>query len=195
MRAFARLITKIIFKILFKVEVINLSKVPVEGSALVCANHNTILDMFFLGYKLKRWIHWMAKEELFRNPIAAYVLRKLGAFSIKRGRGDVSSIKNAYKLLEDGKLVGIFPHGTRIVSTNIEKAKVKPGAVMIAVNAGVPIIPATVSGSYKLFSKMRIIFGDPFYIEKKEEKFTKEEISDLSKDIVRKIYSLSEAYR
>jgi|LSQX01.3.fsa_nt_gb 1-acyl-sn-glycerol-3-phosphate acyltransferase len=194
MRAFARLITKIIFKILFKVEVINLSKVPVEGSALVCANHNTILDMFFLGYKLKRWIHWMAKEELFRNPIAAYVLRKLGAFSIKRGRGDVSSIKNAYKLLEDGKLVGIFPHGTRIVSTNIEKAKVKPGAVMIAVNAGVPIIPATVSGSYKLFSKMRIIFGDPFYIEKKEEKFTKEEISDLSKDIIRKIYSLSEAY-
>ena len=180
MRAFARLITKIIFKILFKVEVINLSKVPVEGSALVCANHNTILDMFFLGYKLKRWIHWMAKEELFRNPIAAYVLRKLGAFSIKRGRGDVSSIKNAYKLLEDGKLVGIFPHGTRIVSTNIEKAKVKPGAVMIAVNAGVPIIPATVSGSNKLFSKMRIIFGDPFYIENKEEIVTKEEIAELS---------------
>jgi 1-acyl-sn-glycerol-3-phosphate acyltransferase len=195
MRAFARLITKIIFKILFKVEVINLSKVPVEGSALVCANHNTILDMFFLGYKLKRWIHWMAKEELFRNSIAAYVLRKLGAFSVKRGRGDVSSIKNAYKLLEDGKLVGIFPHGTRIDSTNIEKARVKSGAVMIAVNAGVPIVPATVSGSYKLFSRMKIIFGDPFYIEKKEEKFTKEEISDLSKDIVRKIYSLSEAYR
>ncbi|NLK88132.1 MAG: 1-acyl-sn-glycerol-3-phosphate acyltransferase [Clostridiaceae bacterium] len=197
MRRAARIITSIVFKLLFRVDVINPEKVPQEGPALLCANHNTLLDMFFLGFRLKRWIHWMAKEELFRNPVAAYVLKKLGAFSVKRGTGDVSSIKSAYKLLEENKLVGIFPHGTRIDPSNIETVRVKPGAVMIAVNAGVPIIPATVCGSYKLFSRMKVIFGDPFYIENKDKdkKLSKQEMSELSKDIIRRVYSLSEAYR
>lgn len=197
MRKFARIITNIVFKLFFRVEVVNPEKVPAEGPALLCANHNTLLDMFFLGFRLERWIYWMAKEELFRNRITAYVLRKLGAFPIKRGTGDVSSIKNAYKLLEDNKLVGIFPHGTRIDPSNIETMRVKPGAVMIAVNAGVPIIPATVCGSYKLFSRIKVIFGDPFYIDNqdKDKKLSKQEMSELSKDIIRRVYSLSEAYR
>lgn len=197
MRIVARIITNIVFKLFFRVEVINPERIPQEGPALLCANHNTILDMFFLGFRLKRWIHWMAKEELFRNPIAGHVLRKMGAFPIKRGTGDVSSIKNAYKLLEENKLVGIFPHGTRIDPSNIETMRVKPGAVMIAVNAGVPIVPATVCGSYKIFSRMKVIFGDPFFIENKdkEKKLSKQEMAELSKDIIRRVYSLSEAYR
>lgn len=197
MRTVTRIIFTIFFKLFFRVEIINPEKIPQNGPALLCANHNTILDMFFLGYGTRRWIYWMAKEELFRNPIAAYVLRKLGAFPVKRGTGDVGSIKSAYKLLEEGGIVGIFPHGTRIDPATIEKVRVKPGAVMIAVNAGVPVIPATVFGSYKLFSRMRVIYGDPFYIETQnaDKKLSREEMADLSKDIIRRVYALSEAYR
>ncbi len=195
MRMIARLLTKILFKLFFKIEVINADKVPKEGPALLCANHNTLLDMFFLGYRLNRWIHWMAKEELFKNPISAYVLRKMGAFSVKRGMGDVGSIKNAYKLLKDNKLIGIFPHGTRINPSNIETMRVKSGAVMIAVNAGVPIIPATVCGSYKLFSRMKVIYGDPYYITNTDNKLSKQDMQELGRDILRRVYSLSEAYR
>lgn len=197
MRTVVRIITGIAFKLFFRVDFIDPEKVPREGPALLCANHNTIMDMFFLGYGLKRWIHWMAKEELFRNPILAFVLRELGAFPVKRGTGDVSSIKSAYKLLEQNELVGIFPHGTRIDPAKIETVRVKPGAVMIAANAGVPIVPATVCGSYKIFSRMKVIYGDPFYIDNtdKDKKLSKQEMSELSKDIIRRVYSLSEAYR
>ncbi len=193
MKRLAYIITIIVFKLFFKVEIIDHKKVPMEGPVIFCANHNSMLDMFFLGYKLKRWIHWMAKEELFRNPIAAYVLNKLGVFPVKRGSGDVGSIKNAFKLLEEGKVVGIFPQGTRINPENIEKVRVKPGAALIALRTGVPIVPAFVQGSYKIFGKMKVVYGDPFIIEnKQDDKYSKEELTELSRDIIKRIYALSE---
>ena len=193
MKRLAYIITIIVFKLFFKVEIVDHKKVPMEGPVIFCANHNSMLDMFFLGYKLKRWIHWMAKEELFRNPIAAYVLNKLGVFPVKRGSGDVGSIKNAFKLLEEGKVVGIFPQGTRINPENIEKIRVKPGAALIALRTGVPIVPAFVQGSYKIFGKMKVVYGDPFTIEnKQDEKYSKEELTELSRDIIKRIYALSE---
>ena len=152
MRKFLLILTRIVFSVLFRVKVIDRHKVPQEGPALLCASHNTMLDMFFLGFRLKRWIYWMAKEELFRNPLAAYILKKLGAFPVRRGTADISSIKNAYKLLEENKIVGIFPQGTRIKSSK-RTYPVKSGAVMIAAKAGVPIIPATVCGSYRFSAK------------------------------------------
>ncbi len=189
MKTFAIIVTTIVFKIIFRVEVINREKIPQKGPALLCANHNTFLDMFLLGYKLDRWIYWMAKEELFKNPIAGFLFKKLGAFSVKRGAADVGSIKNAYRLLEEGKIVGIFPQGTRRHAGGA--GRVKSGAAMIAANAGVPIIPATVKGTYKLFSKMTVNFGDPFMISKHEDKLTKEELAEISTDIINRIYSLS----
>lgn len=189
MKTFARIVTTIVFKLIFRVEIINREKIPQKGPALLCANHNTFLDMFLLGYKLDRWICWMAKEELFKNPIAAFVLKRLGAFSVKRGTADVGSVKNAYRLLEEGKIVGIFPQGTRRHAGGA--GRVKSGAAMIAAKVGVPIIPATVKGNYKLFSKLTVSFGDPFMISKHEDKLTKEELAEISTDIINRIYSLS----
>ncbi|NMA35116.1 MAG: 1-acyl-sn-glycerol-3-phosphate acyltransferase [Clostridiaceae bacterium] len=191
MRKFLLTLTKIVLSILFRVEVIDRHKVPREGPALLCASHNTMLDMFFLGFRLKRWIYWMAKEELFRNPLAAYVLKKLGAFPVRRGTADIGSIKNAYKLLEENKIVGIFPQGTRIKSSK-RTYPVKSGAVMIAAKAGVPIIPATVCGSYRPFSKIKVIYGDPYYIEKKGDRLSKEDLSEMSRDIMRRVHDLAE---
>lgn len=193
MKRFALILTNIVIRLFFKVEVIDRHKVPSEGPAILCANHNNMLDMFILGFNLKRWIYWMSKEELFKNPISALLFRSLGSFPVKRGAGDVGSIKAVYKLLEKGKIVGIFPQGTRIDPTKIETMKVKSGAAMIAANTGVPIIPAAVQGSYKLFSKMKVIYGDPFVIEKAQDiKYTKEDLTELSRDILKRIYSLVE---
>ena len=193
MRSFTYVLTNIIFKLFFRVEIVNADKVPLTGPALFCANHNTMIDMFFLGFRLKRWIHWMAKEELFRNPVAAFIFKSLGAFPIKRGSGDVGSIKIAYKLLQEGNIVGIFPHGKRIDPAKIEAAKIKPGAAMIAINTGVPVIPAHIRGSYRIFGKIKVVYGDPFVIGgKNDEKYTKEELAEFSKEIIKRIYSLAE---
>lgn len=192
MRAFARFITVIALNLFFRVEVINRENFPAEGPALFCANHNSMLDMFFLGVNIDRWIYWMAKEELFKNPVLGYLIRKLGGFPVKRGTGDVEAIKHAYKLLEQNKVVGIFPHGTRINPSKIETARIKSGAAMIAVKSGVPIIPATVCGNYRLFSKMKVIYGEPFIIKKRDSKLTKEELNEISRDIIKRVYLLSE---
>jgi 1-acyl-sn-glycerol-3-phosphate acyltransferase len=191
MRKFLLTLTKIVLKVFFRVEVINQHKVPQYGPALLCASHNTMFDMFFLGFKLKRWIYWMAKEELFRNPLLAYVLRKLGAFPVRRRTADISSIKHAYRLLSENKIVGIFPQGTR-ARTAKRKYPAKSGAVMIAANAGVPVIPAAVFGTYRLFSRMKVVFGDPYYIEKNGDKLSKEYLSEMSKDMMDRIYALAE---
>lgn len=192
MKSLAKAITKVFIKLFFRVELVNRDKIPSSGPALLCANHNTLLDMFFLGCNIDRWIYWMAKEELFRNPVSAYIMRGLGAFRVKRGTGDVSSVKSAYKLLEEGKIVGIFPHGTRIKPQNRKAAGIKSGAALIAANTGVPIIPAAVCGSYRVFSRMRVIYGDPFKIDKNDKKLTKEELAEISKDIIGKVNLLSE---
>lgn len=189
MKTFARIITKIVFKLFFRVKVINSGKIPEKGPALLCASHNTFLDMFFLGYRLDRWIHWMAKEELFRNPITAFLFRKLGAFPVKRGTGDVGSVKNTYRLLDEGKIVGIFPQGTRKHANGT--GRVKSGAAMIAAKAGVPIIPAIVEGNYRMFSKITVNYGDPFFIDVHEGKLSKEELAEISTDLINRIYSLS----
>lgn len=191
MKKLALIVTKLFLGIFYRVELINLQKVPIDGSAIICANHNTMLDMFFLGFKLKRWINWMAKEELFKNPIAAWTLRKLGTFSVKRGKGDVSSIKTALKLLEEGHVIGIFPFGTRINAANMNTARIKSGAAMLAVNSGTVIVPAAVQGNYKLFSRMKVIFGDPYKVNS-DRKYTGEELSEISREIVKRIYALLE---
>jgi len=63
----------------------------------------------------------MAKEELFRIPLVSSFIKSLGAFPVKRGKGDVGAIKTALKLLEEGHIVGIFPEGTRLKN---KKAKI-----------------------------------------------------------------------
>lgn len=196
MRKFTYIITNIIFKLFFRVTIVHPEKFPLEGPALLCANHNSMLDMFFLGFRIKRWVYWMAKEELFKNPIAGFIYRKLGAFPVKRGHGDIGSIKNAYKLLSKGEVVGIFPQGTRIDPSKIETIRVKPGAAMIAASAGVPVIPANIQGNYRIFSRIKVTYGDPFYIgnpdgSDRDRKYTKEELSELGRDIIRKVYALA----
>lgn len=191
MKKFAVFITKVFFGIFYRVELVNPEKIPAEGAAIICANHNTMLDMFFLGYKLDRWINWMAKEELFKNPILSFLLIKLGAFPVKRGKGDVSSIKKAYKLLEEGHIIGIFPHGTRINASNVDTVRIKSGAAMVAVNSGASVVPAAVKGNYKLFSRIKVIYGEPFKIDD-GKKYTGEERTEISREIVRRIYALLE---
>ena len=157
----ANIICAIVFGLFYKVDIRGIENVPRKGGAVICANHRGQLDMFFMGYKLKRMIHYMAKEELFRNPVLRFLLTRVGAFPVNRHTADLTSIRTALRLLSEGELVGVFPEGTRVKRGKIRNVKIKPGAVMLAVNAGVDIIPVSISGSYKPFSKVSVIFHKP----------------------------------
>jgi len=191
----ARFLVNVYFSIFYRVEVINKEYVPEEGAALLCSNHVGALDMFFIGYKIKRLVHYMAKKELFKNPVIGAVIRWLGAFPVNRGKGDVGAIKTVFKLLKEGKIVGIFPEGTRTGGKINANRKIKPGIAMLAIKSGVPIIPVAIKGSYRLFGKVKVIFGQPFKIEADENrKYHNDELIEISKTIMNKIYSLMEEY-
>lgn len=192
MKNFVKLLVTLFINMFYRVELVNKHNIPEKGAALLCANHIHDLDMFFIGYNINRLVHYMAKEELFKIPILAPLIRWLGAFPIKRGKGDVGAIKSALKLLEEGHIVGIFPEGTRTGGKDKKNITIKRGAVMIAINSGVPIIPVGINATYKPFSKVRVVFGEPFYLNvDRDRKYSSEEMNHISMDLMEKIYSLA----
>lgn len=186
-----RFILRMFFKIFYRVEIIGLENVPKNGGVLLCSNHIYDLDMFLMGYKLPRLVHYMAKEELFKIPLVNKFIIWVGAFPVRRGTGDIGAIKTVLKLLTEGKIVGIFPEGTR--SRGTKKAAIKAGIVLLAEKSGAPILPVAIKATYKPFSKIKLIYGKPFNLEiKKGEKLSSEEMAKISNEIMNEIYALVE---
>lgn len=184
---------KLIFGIFLRLELVNSDNVPEKGSALICSNHPGTWDMFLIGCRLKRTTRYMAKEELFRNPVLKFILTRVGSFPVKRGRADVESMKTAINLLKDGHIVAMFPEGTRTKKNVGNKIKVGGGASLMAIRSGAPVIPVRIIGEYKLFSKMKVIFGKPYYIDADKEKiYPSSELKKMSEEIMEKVFQLSE---
>lgn len=158
-------------RVLFRVRYKNRKKEPKreEGPYLVCANHQTVLDVVFIAAVLKRQQpHFMAKAELFRVPVLGWLVRKLGAFPVSRGKGDVGAVKHAIKLLEGGRSVGMFPQGTRCPEQNPADCKIKFGAGMIAAHAGVTVLPVHIkmkNYKWRFLRRVCVIVGDPIPFE------------------------------
>ncbi len=193
-REAVRLLIKIIFGIIYRVKIIGQDNIPAEGPALLCPNHVAELDMFVIGYRIKRLVRWMAKSELFRHKLLGSFISRLGAFPVKRGKNDVDSIKTALKLLEDGHIVGVFPEGTRMKNRRISRdMKVHRGAVMLALKAKVPVIPVAVRGNYAPFTRITVIFGKPFTLSSENDpdrKYTNDEMRIIGRQIMDRIYAM-----
>lgn len=155
--------------------------IPEEG-CLVCGNHSSGWDPFFIifGLTRKRPFAVMAKESLFKIPVVGYVIKKAGAFEVKRGASDIHAIKHALEALKSGKFVALFPEGTRIKSR--EEGEPKTGAAMLSSRAGVPVLPVYIPMKKKLFRLNKVYFAKPMTLvpegkranSKDYEKFTAE---------------------
>ena len=102
---------RFIYHVLFFVEIIGEENIPTEGRVMICSNHISNLDPPLVGSTMRRRVNFMAKEELFRNRIAAFILRKVGAFPVKRGAADTSAIRTGIKILEEENVLVVFPEG------------------------------------------------------------------------------------
>jgi 1-acyl-sn-glycerol-3-phosphate acyltransferase len=116
-----------------------------DGGVVLAANHRSFLDPFAIGYCLPRPVYFVAKQELFRNPILGWFLNCMGAFPIRRGESDEESMETALKLLDRGDAVVIFPEGTRIRAGSL--AKPKRGVGRLALQSGAPVVPIAITGS------------------------------------------------
>lgn len=153
-----KFLVRIILVLVRRWEVRGTENLPGSGGVVLVANHVSYWDPVVVICAFKRKVNFMAKSELFKIPVVGYVV-SLSAFPVRRDRADRSAIRTAVKLLEEGHVVGVFPEGTR--SHSGEMLKPHLGAAMLALKAGVPILPVAVSGTRGFFGKIRVGVGRP----------------------------------
>lgn len=180
---------KLLLSLIYKIEIEGKEYIPKEGRGIVSSNHFSLMDPIVIAAFLPRKVNYMAKEELFSNRLFALFLNKVGVFPVKRDGADISAIRTALKILNNGEIFGIFPEGTR--SKPGEVLKAKPGSAMIAIKSQSPVIPVAVMGNYKPFSKVRIVIGEPMdlsgYYGKKIHTDEYQKLSQEVLDTIRKL--------
>ena len=179
-----RILLKIVFNGFMRVKVIDRDKLPKEGAVILTANHVGMLDMFMIGYRIPRLVHWMAKEELFHVKLLAPLIRKLGAFPIARGKGDTAAVEFAINTVKSGQALILFPEGTR--SKTGELLKLKSGMIVIAAQSKGTIIPTTIvfEGKLHFRSRVTIRYGKPISCEELNLKGIDRESLKQARDLV-----------
>jgi len=192
----------IIFKFYLGFTVVGRENVPRKGAFIFVSNHTSYLDPILLGTSLYRSLYYMARENLFKKRCFGWIMRKLHAFPVKRGKGDLSAIRESLGILGEGKPLMIFPEGTRAKDENLRKAM--PGVGFIVAKAGVPVVPAYVGGSFTALPRgiktlnrhpVAVYIGKPIVFDKSNfDKRDKESYRKISDEIMRDIAELKNRY-
>ena len=141
--------------------------VPETGGVILAPNHISYADPPAVGCGLRRQVHCMAKEELFRFPLGVW-MRAVGAFPVRRGPADRKALKRAIQLLKEGRTVCIFPEGTRSPDGRLQAPEL--GISLVALRSRAPVVPVAVIGSDKVLPphtlrprrhRIRIVYGRP----------------------------------
>ncbi len=169
-----------IYKLLFKVEIEGIEKIPTDKSFILTPNHLSNFDPPLIAAFLPiENMAYMAKASLFKVPVVAQLIKAFGAFPVQRGEG-MAAIRVSIRLLKSGRCLAIFPEGKRVRTRGV-LGQGKQGAVMLATKVGVGILPVGIEATYKLRSKVKVTVGD--YIdmsEYSEKKLTSDEIYDIT---------------
>lgn len=145
--------------LLYRVRVSGQENIPSSGGVILCANHIHMFDPVLMMIGTPRQVQFMAKAEVFSWPIIGYLARLAGAFPVKRGEADIRAVKHSLLLLRGGGVLGIFPEGTR-GKAGEAKAPFQ-GVTMLAERTQSLIVPAAITGNYKLCHPLTIVFGQP----------------------------------
>ncbi|MPZ84842.1 MAG: 1-acyl-sn-glycerol-3-phosphate acyltransferase [Actinophytocola sp.] len=144
------------FRVLdLKLDLKGTEHIPVTGGAVLACTHVSYLDFVFCGLAglpVGRKTRFMAKQQIFANRIAGPLMRGMRHISVDRSAGQ-ASYREAVAALRSGEVVGVFPEAT--ISRSFTVKPIKTGAVRMAVEAGVPVVPMTVWGSQRLWTKGR----------------------------------------
>lgn len=167
------------YKVFFRVSITGLENIPENETFIICPNHKSNFDPPLIGFLLPFRARFMAKAELFKFKPLAKLLSAFGAYPIKRGKSDIGALKTSIKILKDGERLVIFPEGKRSKTDHLCRGK--SGAVLIAIKAGVNILPVGIQGDYKLFKKVTINVGELISLEKYfDKKLDTEELREIT---------------
>jgi 1-acyl-sn-glycerol-3-phosphate acyltransferase len=131
--------------------------IPADGGAVLTTNHVGYLDFVMAGYgalkAVDRRVRFVAKREVFDHPVSGPLMRAMGHIAVDRGGNTRLAMREVADALDAGDLVGMFPEGT--ISTSFVPLAGRPGAARMAVRSGVPLVPGSVWGTQRIFTKGR----------------------------------------
>lgn len=187
----AKFATNILIHILYKMEYEGMENIRQGGGYMVCSNHRTNMDPLFIAQKLKPQLFFMAKQELFQNKFSGLIIKGLGAFPVERGKGDNGAIDFAVDTLKSGKVLAMFPEGTR--SKDGIPQRPKSGAALVAMQTHADILPVGISFDLPLHfrSVVKIRYGKMLHFDSLGvEKGVPSEMKAVSKKIMGQIVEL-----
>ncbi len=181
-----------------KFEVVGRENVPMEGPLIAASNHLNNADPPVVSLALPRYPMFMAKREMITWPILGAAFRIFGAFPVRRGGADLSAIRTAAEVVNDGNMLVMFPEGTRSRTGGLTKGH--PGTALIALRTGAPIVPVAVTGTEDIswpwvfikplsIKHVKVTLGKPFTLPP-VEKINSEAATEATKVIMGKIAEL-----
>src|SRR5436190_2460367 len=152
--------------LIYRARPIGAEHVPTRGPVILAPNHFSQWDHFFTGVFLRRKLRFMAKSQLFSNPVIEFIFRHGGVFPVRRGYHDEEAFKTAFTILERGGCVLMYPEGGRSRTGGLGEPR--PGVGRVALESGVPVVPVAIHGSLGVrrwrklsFPKVTIQYGEP----------------------------------
>ena len=174
-------IVKFVTGILCRIDAPDIHKIPEHGPLIVISNHTGQLEVaVFFGHLQPRPMTGWAKMEAWDNAFLNWLFNLWGLIPVRRGEGDTSALRKAIKALDTGYIFGIAPEGTRNKTGKLNRAR--PGAVMLAVHSGAPIVPVAHWGGENFLKNLphlkrtdfHIRVGEPFRMKLNGVKVTRE---------------------
>lgn len=187
-----RVVCRFAFYRLFGLKVQGRENLPEKGPFIILSNHRSMGDPFALGLVCEgEELHFMAKEELFKNPIVRWYITRMHGFPVKRGQADLAAMRMAMQVLRNGSVLGIFPEGTR--HKDGVMGEILSGVSVLALRANVPLVPVYLSGRYRIGGKLRAVVGKPVEADDlRAGRADKETLETLDQRIYQALSALSE---
>lgn len=188
--------TRVVTKLFYRIKVSGQENIPRQGGFILASNHLSYFDPLLVGSWATRQVYFLAKQELFQNPVLGSIIRRTNALPLRRGTIDRTALDSCVEVIRHGYGLTFFPEGTRAKEGHFLDPK--PGVGMVAVRAGCPIVPVYIRGSNHLGAcllgrdRLSITYGEPLpadWVASFEA--TKESYTEIARVVMERIAGLS----
>jgi len=178
---FIRGLCKLFSLVFFRYRASGQDNIPTDGAFLLVSNHQSFLDPIFCAIAIKRPLHFLARDSLFRNWFFGRAIRSVNAIPVSRGKADIATMKKIISILKQGRGVCLFPEGTRCEDGRIRPFK--PGLGLLCRRGNAAIVPVVIEGAFECWPRHKKIFRPGAVINIRYDKpITFEQVKNMTNE-------------